>query len=221
MKRERRQAVSLSFLSASLCAVRTTDGSVELSGGKSMKKLVVMAAGAAAFLYLGSGASAVEIWSGLDYYFEKADGADWTLPENQDYFTDNVIITRQNSQGIYNTVLEDYFSDWSNSPLGTEWALSGLNGNPVFAGGEGAEQYMNLNFSGWVEANEYWPGYEFEGTPAVVHLIEDDIYVDLLCDYWAVGGEGGMGGFSWYRGVPAPGALSLLAIAGLASRRRR
>ncbi|MDY7107971.1 MAG: hypothetical protein SYC29_04975 [Planctomycetota bacterium] len=194
---------------------------IEHCGGKRTKKLIVMAVGAAAFLYLGTAASAVEIWSGLDYYFEKPDGADWTLPENQDYFTDNVILTRADNMGISNIAQEDSYQGWDVSPMDTEWAFSGLNGNITFNAGEGAEQYQDLVFDDWVYALDVWPADYFEGTPGVVHLISDDIYVDILCDYWAIGGEGGQGGFAWYRGVPTPGALSLLAIAGLASRRRR
>ena len=185
-----------------------------------MKKLIVLSAGAAAFLYLGSGASAVEIWSGLDHYFEKPDWADWNLPENQDYFTDNVIITRQDYEGIFNIAVENYYNfDWS--PADTEWAFSGFNGNITWNAGEGAEQYQNLVFDYWVWALEWYPAYNFEGTPGVVHLISEDIYVDILCESWTSGMEGGGGGFAWYRGVPAPGALSLLAIAGLVGRRRR
>jgi hypothetical protein len=36
--------------------------------------------------------------------FEKEDGADWTLVENQDSITPNCILTRQNQQAIYNIV---------------------------------------------------------------------------------------------------------------------
>ncbi|SVD00995.1 uncharacterized protein METZ01_LOCUS353849, partial [marine metagenome] len=31
--------------------------------------------------------------------FNKEDSSDWTLPENQDHISDNIVITRQNSQG--------------------------------------------------------------------------------------------------------------------------
>ncbi|MBA7599246.1 MAG: choice-of-anchor D domain-containing protein [Calditrichaeota bacterium] len=52
--------------------------------------------------------------------FTKKDYADWTLPENQDRITDNVWITRANTQGIFNAATEIYYN-W-NSPDDTEWA---------------------------------------------------------------------------------------------------
>jgi len=53
--------------------------------------------------------------------FSKADYADWTLPENQDCITDNVCLTRQNIDGLYNTVQEDGVGD--TSPADTERAV--------------------------------------------------------------------------------------------------
>ncbi|HBB04767.1 TPA: hypothetical protein DCZ39_07945 [Patescibacteria group bacterium] len=42
--------------------------------------------------------------------FTKDNYADYTLPENQDCITDNVCITRQDSQGIYNAVSEENYN---------------------------------------------------------------------------------------------------------------
>ncbi|MFD2098483.1 putative metal-binding motif-containing protein [Flagellimonas iocasae] len=42
------------------------------------------------------------IWTGADLTFTKAANADWTLPENQDQITENVVFTRQNTGLMYN-----------------------------------------------------------------------------------------------------------------------
>jgi hypothetical protein len=59
-----------------------------------------------------------------DYWitFTKENFADWTLEENQDRITDNVWITRQDIQGLYNAFDQD---SWPGNAIGgpsnTEW----------------------------------------------------------------------------------------------------
>ncbi|MFG0251448.1 MAG: PEP-CTERM sorting domain-containing protein [Phycisphaerales bacterium JB038] len=183
-----------------------------------MKTLV---AGALVLAALAGSAQGAMVWSGLDLEFSKPDYADWTQPENQDRITDNVWITRQNSQGLFNIVLEDYMSDWTASPLDTEWAFSGIgsNVNPVFGAGEGTTMLGDLFFEGWVPSLDYWVGDNIVDRPGVLHLITDDIYIDILFTSWT--GQGAGGGFTYLRGVPAPSSLALLGLGGLALRRRR
>jgi len=55
--------------------------------------------------------------------FEKENYADYTLPENQDRITDNVWITRDNDEGLFNAATEAYYEDEGyEGPDGTEWA---------------------------------------------------------------------------------------------------
>lgn len=139
-----------------------------------------------AFLLSAPPATAQEIWSGYDYYFEKADFADWTQEANQDRITDNVWITRANSQGIFNIVTEAGYIDFL-SPGDTEWAMGTT------------DDWDTLNYLTWVE----WAGFNPPGTVgqnAVVHLITDDIYIDIRFASWSSGGSGG--GFSYDRGMP-------------------
>ena len=51
---------------------------------------------------LAASASATEVWSGRTFSFTKPDNADWTQAVNQDRITDNVWLTRKNSQGLFN-----------------------------------------------------------------------------------------------------------------------
>jgi hypothetical protein len=154
-------------------------------------------------------AQATQVWSGLDFTFEKANFADWTLPENQDRITDNVWITRADNQGIFNIAQEpgyDGFDDQGPSPVDTEWAFGTT------------DDYQNLSYTTWAQAHGGFPP-GLVGQDMVVHLISDDIYIDIQFTGWQGGGQGG--GFSYMRGVPAPGSLALLGISGLALRRRR
>ena len=150
-------------------------------------------------------ALATEVWSGLDYTFEKPSWADWTLPENQDRITDNIWITRKDTQGIFNIKQEDSYQDGV-SPLDTGWAYGNV------------EDWESLDFQPWI----MWAGHNPSGTvgqDAVLHLISDDIYLDIMFTGW-IGGNNG-GGFSYLRAVPEPATLSLLGLAGLLFGRRR
>jgi len=146
-------------------------------------------------------APALEVWSGRTHVFTKPDGADWTLAENQDRITDLVWITRKSSQGIFNFAQEGGYA--AGSPAGTEWAT----GN--------AADHASLSFLPWVQwAANSPPGTV--GVDAVVHLIAEDIYLDIRFDSWT--GVAGGGGFSYTRAVrptaSAPGASAPFALRG-------
>ncbi len=148
-----------------------------------------------------------QIWSGLACSFSKEDYADWTLPANQDQISTNVHLTRKNSKGIFNILLESGYQGWETSPLDTEWAFSGLNGCITFNQGEGTAQYPALTFAPFAYALDYNVGDYIEGTPGVLHLISENIYVDIVCTSWTSGSQGG--GFAWDRAcaqspVPTP-----------------
>jgi hypothetical protein len=132
---------------------------------------------------LTTSVAATEVWSGRTLFFEKPPGADWTQPENQDRITDNVWITRAALKGIFNIAQEEeYFN--GTSPVDTEWATGD------------AVDYESLEFQAW----EFWhdanPPSSL-GVDAVVHLITDDIYIDIRLESWSIGPTGG--GFSYFR----------------------
>ncbi len=136
-------------------------------------------------LILAGSAGAQTVWTGPEINFTKPDGADWTLPENQDPITDNVWLTRQNFGGIYNIAVEAGYTKLS--PADTEWAYGD------------ADDYENLTFDSWVN----WAGHIPPGTvghDAVVHLISEDIYIDIRFTSWSCCGAGG---FSYDRSTPA------------------
>ena len=146
--------------------------------------------------------------------FTKLNFADWTLPENQDRITDNVWLTRQNVDGLFNIKIQtEYSDDTASSDM--EWAFSGLVLNPSFVFGQGASDYASLDFDAFKDAANFLVK-ELPGVPGVLHLISDDIYIDIQFISWTTS----EGGFSYTR-APEPATISLLALGGLAVLRRR
>ncbi len=129
---------------------------------------------------------ATEIWSGRTFAFSKAARANPTLAANQDRITPYVWITRGSTMGLYNAYTEGFYTGFV-SPDGTEWATGD------------AVNYGSLLFQPW----ENWVASDppaSVGVNAVVHLIVEDIYVDIVFDSWASGITGG-GAFSYHRAV--------------------
>ncbi|MEQ9007414.1 MAG: choice-of-anchor D domain-containing protein, partial [Ekhidna sp.] len=125
-----------------------------------------------------------------DLAFEKEAYADWTLAENQDCITENVCLTRGDSQGLFNAVIETSYS--STSPSGTEWAR-GTSDDPT------------SSYSTWRNTIESCPPCHLN-QPLSLHLIEEDLYFDVVFTSWDEGGSGG--GFSYVRSSPTPGWIT-------------
>ena len=123
------------------------------------------------------------IWTGEALTFTKDNGADPTQEANQDRITDNVWITRGNGGGqIYNAAVESDASK-STSPEDTEWAL-GTTAN-----------IENLTFDAF---RDIVRPQDVVGKDLVLHLISDDIYIDIQFTSWSQGSNSG-GGFSYTR----------------------
>jgi hypothetical protein len=134
------------------------------------------------------GVEGATIWSGSPITFTNIAGSDPTLPANQDRLTATVWITRGTSQGIYNIEQEpDGFAHFL-SPKDTAWA-DGTIAN-----------YGSLAYTDW----DTWAKLDHGGPPntvgvnAVMHLITDDIYLNVTFTSW--GGNGG--GFAYSRSTP-------------------
>jgi hypothetical protein len=130
-----------------------------------------------------------QIWNGRRTTFTKQNGADWTQPANQDQITTNVWLTRQDEEGLFNIVTESgYGGNSSTSPLDTEWAY-GTTAN-----------FWDLTFMSWHDwARTYGDVPEIAGRDAVLHLISEDIYIDIKFTSWTSGDGVGGGGFSYER----------------------
>lgn len=137
------------------------------------------------------------LWTGAEITFSKENYADWTQEENQDRITNNVWITRANNAGIFNIASEtEYDRINRTSPADTEWANGSIS--------DGID---NLTFGTWFESYDGTPSEDLN-KPKVLHLISDDIYIDITFTSWTGGGGGsgtGMGGgFSYVRSTNQP-----------------
>jgi hypothetical protein len=156
------------------------------------------------------------VWNGPSITFTKPDFADWTLAANQDRLTNNVWLTRMNIRQLINIAVEE--SPRLLSPLGTEWAF----GMPQFdnTGPITASNFANLEFADFVSALGSNVGLNILEGPGVLHLIADDIYLDIRFTSWRRGDAGG--GFSYIRStpgetpIPEPSSAALVIAGALA-----
>ena len=121
-------------------------------------------------------------WRGDVITFSKADGANPNNEANQDQMTNTVWITRGNDGGqIYNIAMESQATQ-NTSPMGTEWA-------------EGTfDNIEELTFEPFRPA--VGRPSDVVGKDLVLHLIDDDIYLEVRFTSWSSGRQGG---FSYQR----------------------
>jgi hypothetical protein len=143
------------------------------------------------------------VYSGYDVEFSKAPFADPLDPENQDIILPDIAITRGDTAGIYNAAQEDFFTSLS-SPAGTRWAFPNNNPEKTLA----ATNYADLTFEDWQTANGGGGGGPpgTVGQNAVLHLVEQDLYLDIRFTQWGVGTASGGGSFAYERAVIIPSA---------------
>lgn len=125
------------------------------------------------------------LWQGPEISFEKLNGSDPDLEQNQDRISDNVWITRDNTGGqIYNAVTENV-ANKSSSPAGTEWAIGSLS------------NLENLSFSSF--RNAVGDPKDVVGKDLVLRLVEENIFIDVRFTSWS---QGKLGGFAYERSTP-------------------
>ncbi|BDC99180.1 hypothetical protein PEPS_14610 [Persicobacter psychrovividus] len=127
-----------------------------------------------------------KVWDGAELTFEKAEVADENLPANQDSLTANVIITRGVGGGQIYNIAQEASANKVDSPVGTTWAIGEL------------ADYETLSF-GKFRATVGDPK-NVVGKKLVLHLIEDDIYLQVTFTKWS---QGRSGGFAYTRSTPA------------------
>ena len=158
--------------------------------GQNMLKKVGTGLLGAALIWLCAcvGLSAQEIWTGPDLDFTKLPFVDVSLAENQDRITDNVWITRGNIEGIFNIQSEVSYS-MNSSPADTQWAFGNTSALDT------------LTFDNWQTTVANNPPGSV-GQEMVLHLISDDIFIDITFTSWGIGNGGG-GSFSYTRSTPS------------------
>ncbi|NUN70170.1 MAG: T9SS type A sorting domain-containing protein [Bacteroidetes bacterium] len=126
--------------------------------------------------------------------FTKAAFADWKLAANQDRISDSVWITRSNTQSIFNIRKDTSYA--SNAPSGTLWALGTT------------DSFATLSYKSFVTLSGGSP-QGLIGKNLVLHLVAENIYLDLKFVTYAGGNTGG--GFSYTR-ASKPGPTLVHAV---------
>ena len=114
--------------------------------------------------------------------FTLADGADNTLPENQDYITESVKLTRGSSGALFNIAVETEY-DEGVSPANTSWSYGATDITNL-----ASVTYTSLydavgdNFS------------DISGETYSMNIVSTDKYFDITFNSWTAGGGGGQGG---------------------------
>ena len=155
-----------------------------------MKKIYILSF--ALFLSLSiNDVKAQTEWTGPTITITKVDFADWTIEANQDRITPNVWLTRADSRGLFNIVSETEFDNNNyTSPLDTEWAIGTI-----------ADGVGTLTFDTWDNTHNADPT-TIVNVDVVLHLITDEIYIDIKITAWTQGAGGGVppgGGFTYER----------------------
>ena len=141
------------------------------------------------------GQTPIVLWTGKKVKFIKRDDSDWLNKINQDSLTSNVILTRQDNRGLFNIAKETSYG----STQGTKWAVGTLNQIKTRSGLDPSK----LNFKSWRDAMRTW-GSTHQGVDKdlVMHLQDDNIYLDIKFTSWSRGRVGGKGGFTYIRSTP-------------------
>jgi hypothetical protein len=126
--------------------------------------------------------------------------APWTDAANQDSISANVAITRDYRGGIFNALVDgDLYSEYT-APSGTMWAL--------LPEGKSFEQARcSLQFCEWNTCFSHYDTDTMLYKPGVVHLVEEDLYYNIMFTNWTKdpydGGPDGLqnygGGFQYVR----------------------
>jgi hypothetical protein len=168
------------------------------------------------FTLAGRANSAPVVWTGPSITFSKPPGGDPLLPSNQDQLTNHVAFTRGSFQGLLNADVDCDTSGCTyqdDSPSGTQWATSLQNPGASIT----AANWAALTFVDWETA--FGGQSNLQGNivtlPAVVHLLTDDVYLNISFSEW---GTHGSGNFTYQRStpVPEPSAIALFATGALA-----
>lgn len=167
-----------------------------------MKRIVAILTFAFLVVIQGVGLSpAAEIWTGPKITFSKAAFADTSLPANQDRITDNVWLTRASGSGLFNIKAEASYV-FNSSPADTEWSFGAT------------ADIGSLTFLDWKNAVGSNPPASV-GENMVLHLISDDIYIDIKFLTWGETPSSG-GFFSYERSTPIPEPATVgLVLVGL------
>ena len=131
------------------------------------------------------------IWTGSTITFTKPNNGNASLAVNQDKITPNVWLTRGVANVLYNAVSQTAApTNGYNSPLDTEWA-EGTTANIADL------LFTDFKTAAPKTSNNTVRVKDMVGKNYVLHLISDNIYIDLKILSWSTRQQGA--GFSYER----------------------
>ena len=119
--------------------------------------------------------------------FTKIAKADWRLAENQDRITPNLWLTRADEGLLFNAKIEN--KPDGSGPSGTKWFLGSLDDYTEEQ--LGALEFVSMKRAAGSKMRDV-PGKSF-----IVHLVEDDAFIELTFLSWGNKSEGA--GYSYLR----------------------
>ena len=109
--------------------------------------------------------------------FSENTTAPWTNLKNQDKLSDTVAITRDFRGYIFNALVAGDMNNGS-APFNTEWAM-------IPEGKTFQEARCSMTFCGWNDCfAHYSPEFNIIGKPGIVHLIQEDVYYNIMFTSW-------------------------------------
>ncbi len=117
------------------------------------------------------------IYTGSSIAFSKADESDPSEEANQDRITDNVWITRGNEGGQIFNIKQESSANKDASPVGTEWAIGKT------------DEIASLDFKPF--RNAVGSPQDVVGKDLVLHLIDEDEYLQVKFTSWTMKKAGG------------------------------
>lgn len=145
-------------------------------------------------LLFAPSASAQKVWSSAKgtVTFTKTAFADWKLAANQDRISDSVWITRASTQSLFNIRKDTSYK--TDAPSGTMWALGKT------------DSFSTHTYKTFVSLSGGSP-QGLIGKDLVLHLVAENIYLDVKFLSYAGGNTGGS--FSYIRAKADGGATSV------------
>ncbi|MDA8531861.1 hypothetical protein N9K44_03165, partial [Flavobacteriaceae bacterium] len=120
------------------------------------------------------------IWNSGTKTFYKDGYADWTIEDNQDFLTDDVILTRASNQFLFNIASDtgSIGAGCSSLVTGTEWALGTIS-----------DDVENLSYTSLIDIANCSPGTLIDQN-LVLHLTFQNIYLGVRFTDWGSASSG-------------------------------
>jgi hypothetical protein len=140
------------------------------------------------------------IWNGPTTNFTPSGVYSAATPGTYDLLTADVALARNGDYPLFNSQMETSYDASAGSPKNTTWALGSLTNLDTLIADDAFETWATVIGGGGDGSNlfNYLPGKTY-----VVHLVSDNIYLQLTFDTWNSANQQGSSLYSYTRTTPA------------------